>query len=223
MPSLTWITDEDLEAAVEQLRQEAGDAAQQAPARQRKNVVDPFLSLLIAETLGVTMQLDLEQRQSLQSATQGISMALGRFHQRVLGSVAGWFNHDAGYDLECSERRLLAEVKNKHNTMNASNRQQVISDLDTAVRQKGRGWEGYLVYVIAKRKRRYKKRLNTARPVYEIDGGSFYALVTGQADALGELFRALNGLMAPSPQIADYCHDVFMRGIPSAQPPLDIG
>ena len=150
-------------------------------------------------------------------------MALGRFHQRVLGNVAGWVNHDAGYDLECPEQRLLAEVKNKHNTMNASNREKVIGDLDTAVRQKGNNWNGYLVYVIAARKRRYRKRLNTARPVYEIDGGSFYALVTGQDDALGELFRVLNGLMAPSPEIADYCYDVFTRGIPLAQPPLDIG
>ncbi len=45
---------------------------------------------------------------------------------------------------------MLAEVKNKHNTMNQSNRNQVIDDISTAVRQKGRGWQGYLVTIIPK-------------------------------------------------------------------------
>ena len=42
----------------------------------------------------------------------------------ILGSVDGWDNHDAGYDLECDARIILAEIKNKWNTMNSSNRRQ---------------------------------------------------------------------------------------------------
>ena len=67
-----------------------------------------------------------------------MSNAIGTFHQSVLGSVEGWLNHDTGYDLENPSRKLIAEIKNKHNTMNQQNREKVISDLDTALKQKGR-------------------------------------------------------------------------------------
>ncbi len=45
--------------------------------------------------------------------------AIGRFHQGVLGGVHGFKNHDAGYDIENKQRKIIAEIKNKYNTMNA--------------------------------------------------------------------------------------------------------
>ena len=217
MTRLSWITDAALESAVERLQQRTRAAVAKAAQRQRQNVTDPFLSLVIAESLGLREQADLEQRQAVQSATQAISMALGDFHQRVLGSVDGWDNHDAGYDLECPARRILAEVKNKHNTMNAGTREGVEDGLDHFVQGKGQGWTGYLVLVIAKRKRRYRKRLQTRRTVYETDGGSFYELVTGRPDAMHDLFQVLTRMLAPSSEIAAYCADVYARGIPPTE------
>ena len=144
-----------------------------------------------------------------------MSNALGFFHQEILAGVQGWANHDAGYDLECPARQILAEVKNKHNTMNASNREKVIGDLDTAVRQKGRGWTGYLVIVVPRVRRRYETPLGTNRPVSEIDGASFYHKVTGDPNALHDLFDVLCDELTESQEIADYCCQVMTDSIPA--------
>ena len=76
------------------------------------------------------------QAQLASSAMSGISSAIGNFHQEIIGSIAGFENHDAGYDVECPSRQLLAEIKNKHNTMNSTTRDRVLDNLVTAVAQK---------------------------------------------------------------------------------------
>ena len=167
-----------------------GDAQQKGI----KNVVDPFATLVMAAKMGITEERNLIGFQSLVSSIRNISSAVGSFHQTILGSIAGWENHDAGYDLENQDRKLLAEVKNKWNTMNATNKAAVVDDLDTAVRQKGRGWEGYLVLVVPRTPNRYTVDISRspARSVCEIDGASFYELATGQPNALAELYECVD-------------------------------
>lgn len=215
MPKIDWISDATLNQAIATFRRSAADALEQAVNRQRRNVVDPFLSLLIASTFGANSRDELLRLQNSNSALNGMSNALGYFHQEILAGVEGWANHDAGYDLECPARRILAEVKNKHNTMNASNREKVIGDLDTAVRQKGRGWTGYLVIIVPRVRRRYETPLGTNRPVSEVDGASFYHKVTGDPNALHDLFDVLCDELTESQEIADYCRQVMTDSIPA--------
>ncbi len=214
MPKLDWIEDTVLDAAIAKFRRSATEALNQSANRQQQNVVDPFMSLLIASTFGANSREGLLQLQNSNSALNGMANALGLFHQEVLSGVEGWENHDAGYDLECATRRILAEVKNKHNTMNSSNRQQVISDLDTAVRQKGQNWNGYLVIIVPRTPRRYTTRLGTTRPVYEVDGASFYHTVTENPNALHALFDVLCNELTNSEEIATYCRQVMVDSIP---------
>ncbi len=219
--SLSWISDNDLHSAVQTLAKRANNARMSATKRMHKNIVDPFSSLIIASTLEVDSTQALVNIQKSGSTLSGISSALGNFHQEILASIAGWENHDAGYDLENSARKMLAEVKNKHNTMNASNRSAVISDLDTAVRQKGSGWVGYLVVIIPRQAVRYEKKLNIAkRPVYEIDGVSFYAKATGSECALHDLFKtvittleSISNKQVPT-DVKKYCKPVLEQNIP---------
>lgn len=214
MSKLSWISDEDLNQALMKFRNAATSALDDAKRRQQKNVIDPFLSLLIAATFGIDSKEDLTRFQESESAVRGMSNALGHFHQDVLSGVEGWVEHDAGYDLECESQRTIAEIKNKHNTMNASNRDKVIADLDTSVRVKGRGWKGYLVIIIPKTSKRYERRLGTQRPVFEIDGTSFYHRVTGVPSALYDLFDVLCDEFAESREIADYCQGLMKAAIP---------
>ena len=76
----------------------------------RKNVIDPFSSLIIASATGISEENDLTSVQRVNSASSGISSSIGNFHQQILGSVEGFNNHDAGYDLECPDRQILAEA-----------------------------------------------------------------------------------------------------------------
>ena len=141
-----------------------------------------------------------------------MSNAIGRFHQSVLASVDGWENHDAGYDLECVQRKVVAEVKNKWNTMNSTNRQKVEEDLETATRQRGRAWQAYLVLVLPKEPRRYERPL---RPrVFEVDGASFYHKVTGDPNAIHDLFDQLCDAVSPSSAIARHCRRVLAGCLP---------
>lgn len=215
MTTLDWISDDDFEQALKTLLKSINDANEKVKLRMNRNVIDPFHSLLIASTFNVRSRENLIAIQQSQSTLSAISNALGRFHQDILGSVAGWVNHDAGYDLENLTQKILAEVKNKHNTMNSSNRQKVLGDLDIAIQQKGRGWKGYLVIIIPKNPERYTKEITTVqRPVYEIDGASFYEQVTNQPQALRHLFYVLNSRLNTKPDITEYCKEILNNSIP---------
>ncbi len=214
MPRLSWITDENLSTALNEFRESAGNAVTEARTRQVRNVIDPFRSLLIASALDVSTASELVAVQDMDSSQRGLSNALGTFHEKVLGRVVGWENHDAGYDLENASSRLLAEVKNKHNTMNASNRLQVEAELDTAVRQKGAGWTGYLVIIVPRRPNRYQKRLKTSRPVHEVDGATFYALATGSPNAIHDLFDVVCDELTDSEEVREYCRRMMGQSFP---------
>lgn len=214
MPKLNWISDQALDGAISKFRDSATRALEQSARRQQRNVVDPFSSLLIASTFGVNSRDELLRLQNSNSALNGMANALGHFHQEVLGEIQGWVNHDAGYDLECTDKRILAEIKNKHNTMNASNREKVIDDLDTAVRQKGRGWNGYLVIIVPRNPARYETRISPNRPVFELDGASFYHKAADDPNALHNLFDILCDELTVSQEISDYCRQVMAASIP---------
>ncbi len=226
MSILNWIDDQVLEEAVRNLLRRAKDARDEASTRMAKNVVDPFSSLVLATTFDLDKADALAKIQEINSISKSISNAIGDFHQEILGEVRGFKNHDAGYDLERARKKIIAEVKNKHNTMNSTNRKQVIDDLDTAIRQKAGDWTAYLVIIIPSKPRRYMKKL-TRREVYEIDGASFYELATGDKTALHDLYyavekvvtkrqrqRARNKSMLEYSGILEYCKGALTAGIP---------
>lgn len=214
MPKLPWITDEDLESAINGLRGASHDSYTEAARRRRRNVDDPFGALLLASTLAIDTREGLDTNLTFESYIRGKSNSLGYFHQKILGSVQGWVDHDAGYDLECPSEKILAEVKNKHNTMSGGNKDKVTQDLDAWVRQKGRGWTGYVVMIVPKKPLRYEQRLSTSRPVYEADGATFYHKVTGEPNAIHDLFEVLCAEVTESPEIVEYCREILAESIP---------
>ena len=209
---LDWIRSDELDHHIECLRQSAKNAVTGASKRRKKNIDDPFSSLLIAATHEIKYASDLTRLKDAESALRGMSNALGRFHQSILASIDGWHDHDAGYDLECPEQKLLAEVKNKWNTMNSANRRKVEEELETAIRQKPRDWHGYLVIVIPRKPVRFTKPLG--KGVTELDGASFYAKVTGHPNAIHDLFDYLCSATNPSSEIASHCRDIMVTSLP---------
>ena len=212
--NLPWIGEESLTSAIDVLVERIESSINNAPARTEKNIIDPFSSILIAASMQVSTTAQLQSFQTGSSILTALSMALGSFHQTILGSVDGWHNHDAGYDLENRDKCILAEVKNKHNTLNAANREKVVDGLNIALQQKGRGWEGYLVTIIPRKKSRYKDQI-AKRPVYDIDGASFYTLATGYETALHDLFLTLLDRLpatlkwTQSDEVISYCKDLW--------------
>ena len=212
---LSWIDETTFDQAVQTLVQRAEDARAKAEERRVKNVVDPFWTLLVASTFEVQARTDLRSLQQFESALRGMSNALGEFHQIVLGSIDGWENHDKGYDLKCSEHKIIAEVKNKWNTLNAPGKKQTVNNLSTVIHNMRDSWTAYLVQIVPKTPIRYKTTF--VNNVIETDGASFYHLATGYPNAIHDLFDELSERLAPSDDIAVYCKQIMDQSFPPRQ------
>jgi len=208
MPRLTWITDENLNKSVNYLLKKAKEASDNAkmPKNFGKNVIDPFSALF--EISG--FQMDYESWYKSETARQAqktLQNHLGDFHQRILGNVEGWSDMKTGgvIDLLSHDTKVIAEVKNKHNTVSGGRLADTYKSLCDLVMPKNSIYKGYTAYFVAivpKKSFRYNKEFTPSdnkkgercainESVREIDGASFYHLVTGVENALEELFNVL--------------------------------
>lgn len=201
MPTFDWLPDATLEAAISTFATSIAKCREEQEVRSQRNVLDPFSLIAIAHVFEADSADDALAYAGMSAIIGCIGNALGRFHQQVLGGANGWRDHDRGFDLICEERRLLAEVKNKHNTMNAPNRRQVEDDLKGALRQRERGWTAYLAIVIPKKPERYREEL--APNLFEIDGASFYEVVSGRNNALHDVLDHLGATLRVADKVAN--------------------
>lgn len=201
MPTFDWLPNADLEAATNTFAVSIARCRDEQQARIRRNVLDPFSLISIAHVFDAATTEDALRYAGMSAVIGCIGNALGKFHQQVLGSAHGWRDHDHGFDLICEQGRMLAEVKNKHNTMNSSNRRQVEDDLKAALRQREAGWTAYLAIIIPKRPERYRTEL--APNLYETDGASFYEIVSGQDDAMHDVLDHLCGALGVAQDVAE--------------------
>lgn len=201
MPSFDWLPEAALEAATDTFAASIARCRREQRVRIRRNVLDPFSLAAVAHVFGADSADDVLDYARMSAVIGCIGNALGKFHQQVLGGAEGWRDHNRGFDVICEADRVLAEVKNKHNTMNAPGRRQVEDDLKSALRQREPGWTAYLVIVIPKKPERYRKEI--APNLFEIDGASFYEVVSGRNNALHDVLDHLCATLDVSEQVAD--------------------
>lgn len=197
---LTWISRQSLTKIVKTLVIEARPKSE---GLSYKNLVDPFSALfdMSVNDMDYDQWVKSEIRRQQQKTLQN---AIGKFHQCVLGSVAGWQDERVGgvIDLTCQSKKIFAEVKNKFNTVKASD---LISLYDTMSGLRGpvskyEKFTGYYVQIIAKDKfdrpfvpsnNKTGNKAAVNEHIREIDGSSFYELVTGSPTALEDLYDIL--------------------------------
>jgi len=139
----------------------------------------------------------LIQTEILRQVGKSINNSIGTFHEQVLGGIKGFeVGNLSGFDIKAVDDTLFADIKNKHNTMNSSSAEALFQKLaryaDTYKKAKC-----YWVQILAKgsfselwRGEINGKEYSHSR-VYKISGDQFYALLTGQENALFELYKAL--------------------------------
>lgn len=201
MPTFDWLPDAALEAATTTFARSIAKCREERQARSRRNVLDPFSLIAVAHVFGANSADDALSYADMSAIVGCIGNALGRFHQQVLGGANGWRDHDRGFDLICEEGQRLAEIKNKHNTMNDSNRRQVEDDLKAALRQREQGWTAYLAIIIPRKPERYLKEL--APNLFEIDGASFYEVVSGRNNALHDVLDYLGVTLSIADEVVN--------------------
>lgn len=202
----TFLTDAALVAEVSHLLNTAEEALESRKAEMDRNVIDPFAALFEMAGFG----LDHEgwvRSELMRQAQKTLQNQVGNFHQNILGSIEGWENLQTGsvVDLVSHPKKIIAEVKNKHNTLSGGKRSDLYHNLEKLVMQKAsrfRGYTAYLVTIVPKSPEDFDepftpsdKETGSRCPenplIREIDGASFYRLASGEKDALSQLFQVL--------------------------------
>jgi hypothetical protein len=139
----------------------------------------------------------LIQGEILRQIDKSINNSIGTFHEQVLGGIDGYeMGNLSGFDIKASDETLFADIKNKHNTMNSSSAEALFQKLaryaDTYKKSKC-----YWVQILAKTSfnELWKGEINgkeySHSRVFKISGDQFYALLSGEQDALFQLYKAL--------------------------------
>lgn len=232
MSYLTWISDEALTEAVTKLVSSVTKAAQKAGNNISRNGLDPF-SLLFNISLISRDVESWKKSEILRQTEKGLSNALGIFHQDIISHVKGW--EDPGskqdFDLVNHEKRIIVEMKNKHNTLNAEGKKSCFEKLSNAVSNKSSRFYQYAAYCVNivpcnnrigathfTVKNNSKDSYLKDEKVFLIDGASFYTLATGKDAALKELLDVLPLVLKDSnkidkidPKVISYINEIFKK------------
>jgi len=206
MAYLPYITDEQLTTQVKAVLDKAREKVAKADSTFNKNVIDPFSALLGAAAFELN-HAQWKSYELIRQSQKTLENHVGTLHQNLLGEVQGWQDLGTGsvVDLINSSQKIVAEVKNKHNTVSGGKLVDVYNDLHGTVMPKNsqyHGYTAYLVQIVPKTPGRYNKPFTPPDKktgghsavndkIRVIDGASFYELVTGQPDALEQLYQVL--------------------------------
>lgn len=202
-----FLENEDLEREIKSLLNKASEIQRKmTDEKMHKNVMDPFGALIEQAGFNLSHEqwLDTERNRQMQKS---LNNAVGEFHQRVIGKMKGWEDLNVGriLDLANHEKKIVAEVKNKHNTVTGGKLMNVYDLLDSAISDKFSKYKGYTAYfvqIIPAKPERYNKPFtpsdtttgrskNSNFDIRVIDGYSFYELASGEVDAYARLFKCL--------------------------------
>jgi hypothetical protein len=206
MAKLNWISDLALKAAVSNLLKTATAAKNKAENKFGKNVIDPFSAIFEMAGFGMTYDEWIISEKSRQ-AQKTLQNVVGEFHQTLLGSCVGWKNMGKGniIDLYSADKKIIAEVKNKYNTISGGKLADLYWSLEDAVTKKTsiyKRFTAYYVSIIPNKPERFDELFTPSDKekgqkcpdndlIREIDGASFYSLVTNEKNALENLYDVL--------------------------------
>ncbi|HMS98732.1 MAG TPA: Eco47II family restriction endonuclease [Saprospiraceae bacterium] len=139
----------------------------------------------------------LIQSEILRQIDKSINNSIGTFHEEILGGINGFETGKLlGYDIKSSNNTLFADIKNKHNTMNSGASEALFQKLARYANDH-KNAKCYWVQILAKGSfcELWSGEINgkeySHSRVYKISGDQFYALLTGQEDAMYQLYKTL--------------------------------
>jgi len=206
MSYLNYILDEDLIEIVKGVLDVGIEKKLSAEKDFTKNVIDPFGSIFETAAFEVN-HATWKSSELIRQSQKTLQNHIGDFHQKVLGCVGGWEDLGTGsvVDLNHKDRKIIAEVKNKYNTVTGGKLADQYYSLERLIMPKAstyKGYTSYFVNIIPKKPERYNKTFEPSdkdkgakcprnESIRVIDGASFYTLVTGEENALEDLHKVL--------------------------------
>jgi len=177
----------------------------QAYLRAKNNISKKSLYVNKVDTIKLTFdakfneisEADLIQSEILRQIDKSINNSIGTFHEQILGGIEGYeVGNLSGFDIKANDDTLFADIKNKHNTMNSSSAEALFQKLARYADGYKKA-KCYWVQVLAKGSfnEPWQAEINgkeySHSRVFKISGDQFYALLSGQDDALVQLYKAL--------------------------------
>ena len=184
-------------------------------------VIDPMTVFVHLAFTGKASQKEWFAFEKAKRMDKAFTNAIGSFHEKILSYVPGWYKPEGGFDLRSDKRKIVIEIKNKHNTMNAIAIDRTYARCEEFFKT-NRKWTIYLAQIVPKEGRENKPWKVAGRTenkqIRIIDGATLYEIVTGEEDALGKvygmLFRELQTMgkeLSPSNRdwIRKLCDDCY--------------
>lgn len=165
------------------------------------NIIDPFSAIFDASfyKMSLTEWLKAEKIRQIQKTFQN---EIGVFHQKLLGSIKGCEELKTGkiVDFINKKKKIIAEIKNKFNTTKGNHKTAIYDDLSILLEEKYHGYTAYYVAILTKTRfnkpfipsdnKTSTKRLKN-KNIIEIDGKSFYEIITGDKDAIYKIYKTI--------------------------------
>lgn len=194
---LDFITDEHLLSCIDTLHNSYLKAKENVSKKKfYKNKIDT-IKLTFDAKFNDLDEKTLIKTEINRQIDKSINNSIGTFHEQILGGIKGYeIGNLSGFDIKANNNTLFADIKNKHNTMNSSSAESLFQKLakyaDTYKKAKC-----YWVQILAKNSFNEKwfgeingKEYSHSR-VYKISGDQFYELLSGNQNALFELYQVL--------------------------------
>ena len=161
-----------------------------------KNKIDT-LKLTFDAKFNNIEENDLIQSEILRQIDKSINNSIGTFHEQILGGIDGFkIGNLSGFDIKSNDDTLFADIKNKHNTMNSSSAEALFQKLAHYADSYKKA-NCYWVQIWAKNSfnEHWTGEINgkeySHSRVFKISGDQFYALLSGEEDALFQLYKKL--------------------------------
>lgn len=201
MPYLDYIDDSKLEFIVEKVIAKALGSIHRAEKNLHDNVIDPFSATFDAMASEITLE-DWIEKEKTRQTQKTLQNAIGGFHEEILGNMNGWSYINNVVDIINEDKKIIAEIKNKHNTTKGSDKKTLYDNLSNQLNGKYKGFTGYYVEIIPKKQNVYnlpftpsdnlnKGNRNANEKIRVIDGKTFYDLASGTNNALHKLYQVL--------------------------------
>lgn len=160
------------------------------------NIVDPVKLTFDAKVYGRTIRQAIED-ECFRQIDKSNTNRIGYFHQNIFRYAGnGWTVPRQGFDVENRSRHIFAELKNKHNTMNAASSQRTYMKMQARLLEDDQA-VCYLVEAIAPRSRdeNWQTTIDGQRRshnrIRRMSMDRFYGLVFGDDRAFYKLCVAL--------------------------------
>ena len=170
--------------------------------------IDPFTIVAQAMIANTTLASNLSF-ETQRKVNKTISNAVGGMHQRILSLAPNWeslgtsgglldIHTVPGYNHPKFNKPIVAEVKNRFNTVKASEEPALWDKIDQSARLMSA--QGYLFQITPENPKRYDRMWapsnRTPKSTVRVcDGATAYELVFGHKDALRELYFAIPAIL----------------------------